>query len=122
MSIASKLKERDHLPRKRFFEKEIRYETFTTGGPGGQHANRTASGVKAVHVPTGVTAIAREHRSQYRNRKLALERLLAKLKAQHRPARPRIRTTMPAYVRAHHRRDKEHRSLLKKLRGKVETD
>lgn len=100
--------------------KEIRFETFTTGGPGGQHANRTASGVKAVHIPTGTTAIAREHRSQYRNRKLALERLAAKLRSRRRRIPPRIRTSVPARVRAQRRKDKENRSRLKELRRKVE--
>ena len=100
--------------------KDIRYETFTPGGPGGQHANRTASGVKAIHVPTGITAIAREHRSQYRNRKLALERLLAKLKARRRPARPRLRTSIPPQARAQRRLQKERRSRLKELRRKVD--
>ncbi len=100
--------------------KDVRFETFTPGGPGGQHANRTASGVKAIHIPTGITAVAREHRSQYRNRKLALERLLAKLKNRHRSVRPRIRTVVPAYVRERRRKEKEHRSRLKELRRRVD--
>ena len=100
--------------------KDIRFETFTSGGPGGQHANRTASGVKAIHIPTGITAVARDHRSQYRNRRLALERLLVKLKNRHRTARPRIRTSIPAYVRERRRREKERHSKLKELRKRVD--
>ena len=48
-------------------------------GPGGQHVNRTDSAVRVTHVPTGVQATAREERSQHRNRKLALARLIRKL-------------------------------------------
>ncbi|TKJ41847.1 hypothetical protein CEE37_04570 [candidate division LCP-89 bacterium B3_LCP] len=100
----------------------IRYESFTTGGPGGQHANRSATGVKAIHVPTGITAIAREHRSQYRNRQLALERLLKKLRERHRPAKLRVPTRIPAYVRKKRLDNKKHRSRLKDLRRKVDSD
>jgi protein subunit release factor B len=104
------------------FLKEIRYETFTPGGPGGQHANRTSSAVRAVHRPSGLSAIAREHRSQHRNRELATARLLAKLKARHRPARPRIPTSVPPYATALRRQGKEHRSRLKAERRKVSDD
>lgn len=101
-------------------EEDVRFETFTTGGPGGQHANRTASGVKAIHIPTGITAIARDHRSQYRNRKLALERLRLKLKSRYRKTKPRLRTCVPASVREKRRKDKEHQSRVKGLRRRVE--
>ncbi len=100
-------------------DQDIRFVTFTTGGPGGQHANRTESGVKAIHIPSGITAIAKEHRSQYRNRKLALDRLLIKLKSRHRPARPRILTNVPTSARIRRRKEKVHRSRVKELRRKV---
>ncbi len=53
----------------------IKIETMRAGGPGGQHQNKTESAVRVTHIPTGVSAIAREERSQYRNKKLALARL-----------------------------------------------
>lgn len=60
---------------------EVRIEAMPPGGPGGQHANKTASAVRATHLPTGVSAMAREARSQGRNRALALARLAARLEA-----------------------------------------
>lgn len=51
------------------------FETFRAGGPGGQHQNTTDSAVRATHRPTGLAAVAREERSQHRNKALALERL-----------------------------------------------
>lgn len=58
---------------------EVRVEAMPPGGPGGQHANKTASAVRVTHLPTGLTATAREARSQGRNRALALARLAARL-------------------------------------------
>ncbi len=50
-------------------------------GPGGQHRNRTESGVRLVHPPTGLTVTATERRSQLLNRSVALARLREKLQA-----------------------------------------
>jgi peptide chain release factor len=59
----------------------VRCETMRAGGPGGQHQNTTDSAVRAVHGPTGLSATARDGRSQHQNRKRALERLAALLAA-----------------------------------------
>ena len=58
---------------------DIRFESFRAGGPGGQHQNKTESAVRAVHVPSGLVAIARDGRSQHRNKALAVARLAALL-------------------------------------------
>lgn len=63
----------------RFDPKEVRWETMRASGPGGQHVNRTESAVRVTHLPTGTQATAMEERSQHRNRKLALARLMQKL-------------------------------------------
>ncbi|MEO9824259.1 MAG: peptide chain release factor H [Paracoccaceae bacterium] len=61
---------------------DVVFESFRAGGPGGQHQNTTDSAVRATHRPTGLTAVAREMRSQHRNKSLALERLQALMNAQ----------------------------------------
>ena len=64
------------------YPNDVVYESFRAGGPGGQHQNTTDSAVRATHRPTGMTAVAREMRSQHRNKALALERLQALMQAQ----------------------------------------
>lgn len=54
---------------------------FIASGPGGQHRNKTESGVRLSHRPTGVTVTATERRSQSQNRGTALERLRERLAA-----------------------------------------
>lgn len=65
---------------------DIRFDSFRAGGPGGQHQNKTESAVRAVHIPTGLSAVARDGRSQHRNKALAIERLKALLDAKTRLA------------------------------------
>jgi len=54
-------------------------EFFIASGPGGQHRNKTESGVRLTHGPTGVTVSATERRSQSQNRGEALDRLRQRL-------------------------------------------
>lgn len=61
---------------------DVRFETARSGGPGGQYVNKTESAVRAVHIPTGKSAAAREERSQLLNKRLALARLAALLNAE----------------------------------------
>ena len=60
-------------------EADVRFEAMRAGGPGGQHQNVTESAVRATHVPTGLSVVARTERSQHRNKAAALARLAALL-------------------------------------------
>lgn len=59
----------------RFAIADIRFDALRAGGPGGQHQNKTESAVRAVHVPSGLAVVARDGRSQHRNKALAITRL-----------------------------------------------
>jgi peptide chain release factor 2 len=58
---------------------DLRRDTFRSGGPGGQHQNKTESGVRYTHIPTGVTAESRSERSQVKNDANAMALLKAKM-------------------------------------------
>ena len=61
-------------------------ETMRASGPGGQHRNKTESGVRMRHGPTGVSTQAFERRSQHENRAVALRRLRANIAIEWRQA------------------------------------
>jgi protein subunit release factor B len=83
---------------------------FIASGPGGQHRNKTESGVRLVHRTTGVVVTATERRSQAQNRSAALERLRAALAALGREPKRR-RPTKPT------RGSQERRIAAKKRLG-----
>lgn len=60
-------------------EKDIEYKTLKASGPGGQHVNKTESAVRAKHIPSGISVMVSERRSQLQNKKEAKERLQLKL-------------------------------------------
>jgi len=60
---------------------DIIKQTFSAGGPGGQHQNKTQSGVRLIHTPTNVRAESRTERSQHKNYDNCIRMLKARLYA-----------------------------------------
>lgn len=58
---------------------DLERQTFRSGGPGGQHQNKTESGVRWIHLPTGIAAESRTERSQHKNEAVAMSLLKSKL-------------------------------------------
>lgn len=56
--------------------KDCRVDTFRAGGPGGQHQNKTSSGARVTHPPSGAVGVSREQRSQLQNKKAAFLRMV----------------------------------------------
>lgn len=57
--------------------RQCELDTFRSSGPGGQKRNKTSSGVRLRHQPTGVIVTAVEDRSQHVNKARAIRRLRA---------------------------------------------
>ena len=60
---------------KEFDPEQLRFETFRSGGKGGQNVNKVESGVRAIYLPTGQAVECTEERSQYANKQKAVARL-----------------------------------------------
>ena len=56
-------------------EKNIRFQRFHCGGKGGQNVNKVETGVRLVHIPTGITVTSTLERSQSANRRDAMNKL-----------------------------------------------
>jgi len=102
--------------------KEVEVTTMRSSGPGGQHVNKTESAVRIKHLPTGITVIARDSRSQLRNRELAWQRLIEKLEARRRKKKKRIPTQIPAPVHEKRLAEKTRRGQKKAERARPKED
>ena len=58
-----------------FDDESVRFETFRSGGKGGQNVNKVETGVRAVYSPLGLSTVSTDERTQHMNKKLALKRL-----------------------------------------------
>lgn len=95
---------------------ECEIQTFRSGGKGGQHVNKTETGVRLIHVPTGARVSSTKERSQYRNKMNCLVRLRKKLMKMNEVVPERIETKKPAAVKERERESKKRKSAKKMLR------
>lgn len=54
---------------------DCEWQYFRAGGKGGQNQNKTSSGVRCIHHPSGARGESREHRTQLENRRAAFRRM-----------------------------------------------
>ena len=120
---------------------EIELRTNRSSGPGGQHANVTASRVEAsfdvfassaltdeqrarisARLGPRVTASAQDTRSQHRNRELALERLAERLAHALEVRRPRTRTRPTRASQRRRVESKKRRGDIKRARRRPDLD
>lgn len=120
---------------------EVTVRATRSSGPGGQHANTSATRIEASfdvaasealtdvqkrliieRLGATVTAVAQDERSQARNRELALERLQSRLTSALTPRRPRRPTRPPAASVQRREADKRRQSERKRERRPPEAD
>jgi ribosome-associated protein len=99
-------------------KRQVTIETYRSSGPGGQRKNKVETAVRLKHLPSGMTVVATEHRSQVENRRLAFERLRKRLMKLNRPLRRRIPTHTPRTAIEKRIEEKRIRSKKKRLRQK----
>jgi protein subunit release factor B len=97
-------------------ERDCDMSFFVAGGPGGQHRNKVATGVRLVHRPSGTVVTATERRSQAANREAAFARMAARLHTSSQRQAPRIATRPGAASVARRRKLKQRRSEVKQSR------
>ena len=64
----------------KFDPEQVVFETFRSGGKGGQNVNKVETGVRAIYPPTGQAVVCTEERSQYANKQKAFARLRTMMK------------------------------------------
>jgi ribosome-associated protein len=99
-------------------KKQVIIDTYRSSGPGGQRKNKVETAVRLKHLPSGMTVVATEHRSQADNRKLAFERLRDRLIKLNRPRKRRIPTSVSLKTIEKRIEEKKIRSKKKHLRQK----
>jgi len=103
-------------------KKQVIVETYRSSGPGGQRKNKTETSVRLTHLPSGITVIATEHRSQAQNRELAFERLQERLIKMNQRRKRRVPTSVPLKVIERKKEEKKILSAKKRLRQKPQKD
>ncbi|MEC8974433.1 MAG: alternative ribosome rescue aminoacyl-tRNA hydrolase ArfB [Actinomycetota bacterium] len=122
-------------------ESECRFRFTPSGGPGGQHANRSNTRVELIWVVAEskilskmekekviqkfgpvVRVVVDETRSQSRNRDIALARLQAKVVSSLRSPKKRVATKPSRLAKARRVSSKKHRGQLKKMRRSPKID
>lgn len=95
-------------------------QVFRASGPGGQCVNTTDSAVRMTHVPSGLTVVSRESRSQFRNRQLCLQKLRAQFERRAVPPKVRRATKVPRRAKERRLAEKRQRSQTKAQRGRID--
>jgi protein subunit release factor B len=103
-------------------KKQVVIKTYKSSGPGGQRKNKTETAVRLTHLPSGVTVIATEYRSQAQNRKLAFERLQERIIKLNRRKKRRIPTAVPLGAIEKKNDEKRLSSAKKRLRRRVQKE
>lgn len=107
---------------RRTLEREVVVEVFRASGAGGQHVNKTESALRLTHLPSGVVVTAQDSPSQHRNREIAFERLIKRIKRLNHVPKKRVPTKPTKASRERRLAEKKREGARKASRGKVRGD
>ncbi len=103
-------------------ENEVEIDVFRASGPGGQHVNKTNSALRLKHTLSGVVVIAQDSPSQFRNKEIAFERLIERLKKLNHVPKKRIKTRPTLGSKERRIASKKREGAIKQGRGKVDIE
>ncbi len=103
-------------------EREVEVDVFRASGPGGQHVNKTESALRLRHLPSGVAVTAQDSSSQHRNREIAFERLVERLKRLNHVPKKRVPTRPTRASKERRLGTKKQVGTKKQARGRVRGD
>ena len=93
-------------------------ETYRSGGPGGQHVNKTDSAVRLIYQPLGIVVTCQEERSQHLNKLRCLQKLREKVARLNYRKPKRIATRISRQKKEDGLKKKHEHAEKKKWRGK----
>ena len=102
--------------------RECEVDTFRSSGPGGQHVNKTESGVRLTHLPTGLVVSSQQERSQHVNKAICLKKLREAVGKLNYRAPKRVPTRPKRAAKERTLEEKARRSQVKRLRSKTRAD
>ena len=122
----------DRMRKLEINETDLEESFARSSGPGGQNVNKVSTAVTLRHLPTNISVIVQDSRSQAVNRKLARERLLDAIESAREQQRMaevakrekerRRKSPRPAALKRRILESKRRRSELKKQRTKINVD
>jgi len=95
---------------------DVKIDYSVSRGPGGQRRDKKKTGVRILHIPSGIVVQVDDQRLQSQNKKIAFQILAEKLRKMRQKKKKRIPTRISRGAKEKRLRVKKQRSEIKKMR------